>query len=197
MESVLDDINHNLVAIPLVPIDYDPLTLSKMDESVKLHLQIIHLDEILVSKLAKIYGHKDFSSLQLLYLNSFYRKSIRIHYELKGEIPKLINQENNKILVEVFNLMKRICRKLKIKSTVERATFSIELLEFDEPWEIIYSDAVDIFGERIGEYNYEDCKLLFKVLRKIFMIWSGSKMVLKDDLISLRPDSVAAKCLKL
>ena len=109
MESILDDINNNLMYIPLVPIDYCPFTLNKMTPSIKLHLQIIHLDLQLKDKLKKIYGHGDYTNLQLLYLNVFYRKSLRIHYELKYancKVPYNIlkHKENDGILRNLLNL---------------------------------------------------------------------------------------------
>jgi hypothetical protein len=142
----------------------------------------------------------------MFYLNVYYRKALRIHYELKylnSNIPNLLrDKENNEILISLLYLMKRICRRLGIVSTMQKTCFLYELLKPDHTWYRIYLDAIGMFGEVIGEYDCDECEdvqksQLLNVLTKMFYIWSGTQLIQKNNLILVKPDELAIKCLNL
>jgi hypothetical protein len=252
--TVWEDINHEAEAIVISEIKYEPGSLSNsiyevIDDKekrrkliknskvkglyadlneIRSHRDIIDKDDnisMLVQGLFKKEEVDSITSLDRLFLNSYYRRLLRAKLERDyiGKelvtglvITEYTNSETDENLVKTMILFRIICKFLGITSTTHAETFPIEKLYNPAFWSSISNKFIKLFGENrvpiieiddpLPSNNLEAIIMhekqkqirqaqVLMMLNIIFNAWSGSTLVADNDKIKIIPATYISRML--
>lgn len=234
-QTIWDDINSDIESVPVTPITYDVGSLTnrlytiidnknelrhvllnntvvglyKHLQSIQSHCALINTNKELQRLVSDIFApNVELSSLDVVFINSYYRRVLRARLEV-DYITKHIsaqtvitgNKDNDKYIVQALRLFQVICRYLGIKSTTTANSFDSSKLDNDIFWSPISEKLLIIFGEnRIALINEHERDWLVKpnitrqlqqqeitrsqtfiLLNIVFNGWSGSILTIEKN----------------
>ena len=165
------------------------------------------------------------TELDRVFLNSYYRRLLRAKLErdyigkelVSGAvITKYENHETDAILAKIMLLLRVICNFLGIVSTTHHGTFPKSKLYMTILWASVSEKCVSLFGEdRIQIVESDDslpannveavfmqqgqeqirATQTLMMLNIIFNSWSGSTLVINDDIVCVIPATYISRML--
>lgn len=187
--------------INIKKVKKSPLDLNK----VRAHCFDICTDNDVSEMINLLFNKEDIAtitSVDKIFINSYYRRILRARVEqnyigkelLSGlVITTCSNYKMDAIIVEILMVLRIVCKFLGILSTIHDTIFPLEKLYMPLFWESVASRFIYLFGEkRIKEYSTETPKYdqqmrLLTILDTIFNIWSGTRLVLDNNVVKVVP----------